>query len=90
MLMTDREIRDNCWAPMLAKLVDGATADIGETLKDRILGFLVWVAFGDDVRKGDVIDIFVAADRDVMAIRRPGRIFRRNRYLVGRLPMAQE
>ena len=90
MLMTDREIRDNCWAPMLAKLVDGAIADIGETFKDRTLGFLVWVAFGDDVRNGDVVDIFVAADRDVMAIRRPGRIFRRNRYRVGRLPMAQD
>jgi len=86
MCMTDREIRHNCWAPMLAKLVDAPFSEIGETFKNRTLCFLSWVAFGDHVVATDAIEVFVGDDREVQLFRRPARIFRRNRCRLGRLP----
>jgi hypothetical protein len=90
MEMTDREIRENCWGPMLDKLGDGVSVPVGGDFRERALCFVVWVAFGDSVRNGDVLDIVVSRERDTEVVRRPRRWWRINRRRLGRLPASLE
>jgi hypothetical protein len=86
MLMTDQEIRDNCWGPMLAKLVDGQRPETGERFRDQALCFVAWTVFGDDVKAGDIVEVLVSDSRVATVSRRPRRLLKHNRFRLGRLP----
>lgn len=86
MQMTDQEIRDTCWAPMLQKASENALTCADETFGKRALCFLAWAAFGGSIRDGDDVIIRVSKSGESTVVRRPRRWWRSNRCRLGTLP----
>ena len=95
MAMSRAEIRRQCWAPMVAKLVGtmATYADGDDTtaarFTERSLCFLAALGFSAP-RAGDEIAVEVAADGMVTLRRRPARMLRRNRVVLGNWRRAME
>lgn len=86
--MSDQEIREACWAPLAAKLVEMSgipLADRAEqevTFAHRALGFLIMAAFGE-VRPGERFVFAFSGDGAMRLYRRPHRLLGRNRHVFG-------
>ncbi|MEM7123507.1 MAG: hypothetical protein AAF563_19680 [Pseudomonadota bacterium] len=86
MQMTDQEIRDSCWAPMMEKLAEKIGRGGDEAFETKALCFFAWAAFGDKARGCSNIDVLLDKQRNVRVTRFPRRWWRHDRRLLGNLP----
>lgn len=86
MQMTDQEIRDSCWAPMMEKLAEKIGLGGDEAFETKALCFFAWAAFGDKARGCRNIDVLLDRNRNVRVTRFPRRWWRHDRRLLGNLP----
>ncbi len=86
MQMTDQEIRDSCWAPMMEKLAEKIGRGGDKAFETKALCFFAWAAFGDKARGCKNIDVLLDKHRNVRVTRFPRRWWRHDRRLLGNLP----
>lgn len=86
MQMTDQEIRDSCWAPMMEKLAEKMALGGDDAFETKALCFFAWAAFGDKARGCRNVDVLLDKNGNVRVTRFPRRWWRHDRRLLGNLP----
>ncbi len=86
MQMTDQEIRDSCWAPMMEKLAEKIALGGDQAFESKALCFFAWAAFGERASGCRNVDVLVDRNRNVRVARYPRRWWRHDRRLLGNLP----